>query len=380
MKKTIIYLLILCGLSCQENNNLLEDITIKGGFISFVETPLTSFSILELDKVMINAELIDENKNALSYTLAVEYNGLTVPDFVTINSFPGNLEITLPMLLNEFNITENDITLDTRFHFSATVVTSTGTFTGFPPDFNNDTNEQEGGNTVPLLLAGNRKNAFVFNISFFLPPPEKIRGTSFEEPVAGTSYTRPGGATDELEFPNNPGQASVMYVATGSGQDDEIGFKSEFIDTGRGGFTTETIGVTESTTDVGAFLDGKQGFRLQDIDGIWKMTFDRVTIPSGIALSGVQIQFYIPDVGNNMESSDLLHVYAFIEKDGGNVETLELFNEDGITLNDMRNRWVLIDSGLLENIGAYTLIIEHDTNSNDERIYFDQMLVYKPDN
>ncbi|GAA3617604.1 hypothetical protein GCM10022396_40260 [Flavivirga amylovorans] len=376
---------LLIVLACSnEQTDVFDENAIRGGLVTFTNgLPDTRINLLKIDEYVFSEDVEDPNKNIISYDLTLTYGNISVDKFITITSFPNTLEFTGPELLDALGLSEDQLDTSESLEFTAIITTTTGVFNGALSDFDVDTAIQNGGDSGTRLLLSNAafNQAISFGFNFFIPPPKKLRGTSFEEPSAGSGrYSRPDGVANDAEGPllNNPGDSNVMYVAQGTGTDDELGFTAEFIDTGRGGFASELMGVTSSSGDVGAFVDGNQGYRLRDSDGIIRITFDRVVVPSNITSSGVQIQFYIPNVGNNMESSDSLNVYAIIEKNGTE-ETLELLNEDGLVLNSMRDAWNLIDSGLLDDIEAYTLVVEHDTNDNDERIYFDQMLVYIPE-
>ncbi|AUP79106.1 hypothetical protein [Flavivirga eckloniae] len=169
MKKIILSIFILLGLSCQENqDNIFDNLTIRGGFVEFAKTPTLSFNILDLDRVEINETILDTNGNTISYDLSVTYEGVTVNNLVSLTSFPANLVITLPMLLDAFNLTEGDLTLDSEFSFIATVTTPTGSFKGDRPKFNTVTKEEEGGNTASQLNGASYKPAFIFKLSFFM--------------------------------------------------------------------------------------------------------------------------------------------------------------------------------------------------------------------
>jgi hypothetical protein len=137
------------------------------------------------------------------------------------------------------------------------------------------------------------------------------------------------------------------------------------------------VGVTTSTAEVGEFLDGTQGYQLEDIDGILMVEFDRVEVDTNVnPSSGVQIQFFPRDTG--YESDDNLTIKAIVER--GNVsETVELTNISGNDIEAAAGRWNLANTGFLNGVTAYTLIIEAANDSGNEDLYFDQMLVYTID-
>ncbi|TRX54303.1 hypothetical protein FNH22_19495 [Fulvivirga sp. M361] len=301
---------------------------------------------MEFDNLTFSNEISDPNNNATSYSLALVFGTLTVDNFVTVNSFPGTIIFTGDMLLDAAGLTINDITPSTEFSFVAIVTTPTGVYTGSAPSFNTSSNTQEGGNTAVNLFRRGLNDAMDFTMTFFVPPPKKLRGTSFEEPFAapsdGADYIRTGGPTDEGELLNIDGQRHVIHVAVGTGVDDEIGFKSEFFDNGGSGFENEEIGVTRKTEDVGAYVDGVQGFQLEDVDGLFRLTFDKVDIPDGTPRTGVRIQIFFRET--SWDDDDTIRIYAEIER-SGSPETIELMSANGADINAMEGRWNLADSG-----------------------------------
>lgn len=384
MKNIFIWALCILCISCsQKDNNLFDDLTERGGFIQFVENPELRFDLETVPDFTLSADITDPNNNATNYALTLLYEDVEIENFVSISSFPNTLTITGQEIFDVLNITADSLSLASQISFLATVTTPNGVFSTLAPDFNATTNTQEGGNTSLVLLRPGEKGAMSFSITFFLPAPPKLRGTSFEEPFAaptdGSDYTRPEEDADkEGELLNNPGERHVMHVATGTGVDDEIGFKSEFFSSGNGGFTNEEIGVTRKTDEIGgAYIDGLQGFQLEDVEGLFRLTFDRVeVVPANNPVTGVQIFVYFADT--SWESADTIRIYAMVER-GGTMETLELLNLAGDDIEDVAGSWNLIDSGLLDGVTAYTLIIDAEMDSGNEQIYFDRMSVYLPE-
>lgn len=52
---------------------------------------------------------------------------------------------------------------------------------------------------------------------------------------------------------------------------------------------------------------------------------------------------------------------------------------NGNGIDAIEDQWNTVDSGFLDKITAYTLIIDSEIDSGSEEIYFDQMLIYVPD-
>ena len=123
--KGIKYLILILALlvSCEQENNTLEDITFRGGYVKFSEAPNLSFNILKLDTEVFTATLQDPNKNATSYTLnAIYKEGEAIAEnLVEINSFPYTLELYIEEVIEALGITEDEIDLTDRITFVATV-------------------------------------------------------------------------------------------------------------------------------------------------------------------------------------------------------------------------------------------------------------------
>ena len=218
-------------LGCTDDNNLLEDIAERGGFIQFKDVPTTlDINILELDTAAISEPLIDPNNNATSYSLTLYFDGTVVNDFIVIRSFPTNLELSVSDFTSALGITNDDIELDTKFTLVATVVTPTGTYSGFSPSYDSNNVNQGGDTTVRLKSAGYR-DAIEFDVTFFQPPAKTIRMTSFEEVAIGAvtdTYDRNGGNDENGDLLNGAMPPFVDYTAVGTSASNEIGFNTEY--------------------------------------------------------------------------------------------------------------------------------------------------------
>ncbi len=386
MKKTYILIALIFGFSCNDSEDIFEENFTLGGFAQFTEElETTRFNLLEFEEVSFTADIRDLNNNITSYALDMIYGDVVVDDFIVLNSLPGTIAFTGQEVLTALNFTAADFNVATPLQFVATVTTPDGTFSGLRPDFDINSNTATGGNTASEIFQSALRQAMDFSFTFFLPPPRKFRGTSFEEPFAtgaGEDYTRPDAeASLTSELFNNDGERHVMHTAVGNGTDDEIGFRTFFEDTGDSGFTTEEIGVTTATQTVNAYIDGVQGYQLEDVDGLLRIVFDRVEIdPIANPSSGVRIQFFPRETG--YEDDDSLVISVLVERADGSEETIELLNVIGdrdIENGGLTGQWNLVDSGFLSNISAYTLTIEATIDSGNEDIYFDEMLVYIPE-
>ena len=377
-----IYKYLVCFIlvvGCSDDNNLLEDIVTRGGFIQFVEIPESEFNILELDTSTLSASLIDPNNNATSYSLTLIHEGTEVNDFVVINSFPAPLEIAVSDVISALGLTNDDVTSNSIFTFVATTVTSTGTFVGLTPNFVDGVNT--GGDTASRLRSTTVRDAVEFEISFFTPAGKTIKGTSFEEVEVGAEdaeYTRNGDPNEDGDLINGSAPPFVDFVSTGN----EIGFNSEFvgvpdISTSSLGFTSQRIGVTTALEDVEPFPDGTQAFHMEDADGAIRITFDTVDVPAGQENSGVSFQYFLRVT--SWETLDGIKAYANITTDTGSdvIQLLDALDDDA---EAVEGEWKTANSGFLKGVRSYQLVIDVQSGHHTEDIYIDNVIVFEPDN
>jgi len=377
----IIGLLIFMG--CSEENNTLEDITFRGGYVVFSEAPNVSFNILKLDTEVFTATLQDPNKNATSYTLNAVYEDgeATAENLLEVNSFPYTLELNIGEVLEALGISEDDIELTDRITFVATVATPTGVFNGMSPDYDFNYINQ-GGDTTTRLKEVEHKNAMEFTLGFFQPLGKKIRGTSFEEPLVGGEedvYDRNGANDETLDLINGNAPPYVDYVAKGTGSDDELGFNTEYvainnISTSSLGFSAERIGVMSLFEDYEAYPDGVQGFHSEDADGALRITFDTVEVPEGQNNSGVSFEVFFGD--SSWEELDGIHAYANVTTDNGD-EVLELINIYDDDIEAVAGQWMEVNSGYQKGIQSYQLVIQIQSGATPESFDLDNILVYE---
>lgn len=369
-------LLILIG--CTNDNNLLEDIAVRGGFIQFKKAPSLKLNILEIDNVGVSEELIDPNNNATSYSLTLYYNGMEVPNFKTITSFPSTLEISMTDVVSSLGIALSDIKATTKFTFVATIVTPTGTYSGLSPNFDSNNVNQGGDSTVRLKSTG-LLDAIEFDVTFFTPPGKTVKGTSFEEVAVGSTsarYTRNGSSNSAGDLINGVNPPFVDFTSTGN----EIGFNSEFvpvpgISSSSLGFSSERIGVTIALEDVKPFPDGTNAFHIEDPDGAIKITFDKVDIPSGQTKSGVSFDVFFRST--SWESKDGIKAYVNVTTSSGS-SVIQMANLLGSDANNIEGEWNTINTGYLDNILSYQLVVEMQSGHDTEDIYIDNIIVYVP--
>lgn len=380
MKNIYKYLFsLLIVFACNNDDNLLEDVAVRGGYIQFNEAPTLVFNILELDTSVITEQLIDPNNNATNYSLALYYDGNVINDFVVINSFPAELSFSINDITSALGITIDDIVQSTKFTFVATITTPTGIYSGFSPDLD-DNNVNQGGDTSVRLKSAGLLDAIEFDVAFFTPPGKTIKGTSFEEVAVGDEnalYTRNGGANEDGDLINGANPPFVDFVSTGG----EIGFDSEFvgvpnISTSSLGFTSQRIGVTTALEDVDPFPDGTQAFHIEDPDGAIRITFDIVNVPAGVEDSGISFQYFLRTT--SWETLDGIKAYANITTDSG-AEVIQLLDALDDNAEEVEGVWNTANSGFLKGVRSYQLVIDLQSGHHTEDIYVDNVIVFEPD-
>lgn len=380
MKNIYKYLFsLLIVFACNNDDNLLEDVAVRGGYIQFNEAPTLVFNILELDTSVITEQLIDPNDNATNYSLALYYDGNVINDFVVINSFPAELSFSINDIASALGITIDDIAQSTKFTFVATITTPTGIYSGFSPDLD-DNNVNQGGDTSVRLKSAGLLDAIEFDVAFFTPPGKTIKGTSFEEVAVGDEnalYTRNGGANEDGDLINGANPPFVDFVSTGG----EIGFDSEFvgvpnISTSSLGFTSQRIGVTTALEDVDPFPDGTQAFHIEDPDGAIRITFDIVNVPAGVEDSGISFQYFLRTT--SWETLDGIKAYANITTDSG-AEVIQLLDALDDNAEEVEGVWNTANSGFLKGVRSYQLVIDLQSGHHTEDIYVDNVIVFEPD-
>ncbi|NAS32738.1 hypothetical protein GTQ40_17290 [Flavobacteriaceae bacterium R38] len=381
--KTVMCLFILFG--CNEDDNLLEDIALRGGFAQFEQVPTLSLNLLEIGSNGISERIIDPNNNIINYSLSLFYEDTVVNDFVVITSFPATIEFTVNDIVNALGITLDDVALDTEFTFVAFITTPNGVFSGETPNFD-ENNVNQGGDSTVRLKANGLRDAIEFDVSFFLPPAQTIRATSFEEvdiaPASDDAYSRNGGEDETGDLINGANPPFVDFTASGTGTDNEIGFNTEYyavadISSSGLGFSSERIGVYSLFEDFEAYPDGVKGYHIEDPDGGIRITFDVVQVPDGQERSGLSFQAFFGDT--TWESRDGIRAFVNITRDSGD-EVIELVNAFDDDVEAMAGRWVEFNTGFLRDVRSYQLVIEAQSGATSESFDFDNIIVFQPEN
>ena len=207
---------------------------------------------------------------------------------------------------------------------------------------------------------------FVLHPSAFAQTPI-IAGTSFEEPAAvGGQYVDTGDPNVDHALASNPGEPVVNFTSTGG----ELGFSSFYTNTrgtGVGLTDGDLVGVRNETTDVGAYIDGSQGFEINDPDGLMTVTLDDVDL-TGAANPFVTVSYFLNQT--SWESDDVARIW--VDADG--VE-MDLLNTAGSDIDDLgiEGAWQTVSLDLTGTTLA-TLHFELDSNASAENLYVDHIV------
>ena len=142
------------------------------------------------------------------------------------------------------------------------------------------------------------------------------------------------------------------------------------------GFTEEEIGVTALLQGFDAYPDGVQGYHIEDADGQIKITFDTVSVPSGQTLSGLSFQVFFGDT--SWESLDAFRAYINLTTSSGSSQ-LEMVNINDDDVEAEAGSWKEYNTGYLQNIVSYQLVIEGSNSASSEDIFIDNIIVYEPE-
>jgi hypothetical protein len=413
MKKSIFLLLIplLFHTHCSDVEDDFFDISgaQRAPFITFDQIPDFNVDIFDPQTAAFETILNDTGNATQQFSIHLHHTNdegeeISVENFIVIDQFPYELNIRLEDVAQALELDLSGIEANTVFEFTSTATGKDGTvYSGNVWDYEEDNlvyeeNEEEeiirihdpgtamqGGNLDSTLEEDEGfKSAMSFRLVTIIPPPPIYRFTSFETvpvPATNDKYCKKGDADEDEDLTNNEGEPYVDFIATGTGPEDEIGFDSEFINNGDSGFTCEQLGVLGFDVDDSnhnGWSHGNQGYYAEDIDGILKITFDRVEIPAEHPETGIRIDAFLRDT--SYEDDDYLHIYVEVEKTDGFTETLDLVNADDVMMKALSEAvlWHTFDSGLMNGVSAYTLVVEYSCNSGSERLYLDYLLVYLP--
>lgn len=173
---------------------------------------------------------------------------------------------------------------------------------------------------------------------------------SFEDPSwVGDQYVDTGDPAFDHDLVNNTGQSAVDgpgFDATYINSRDDVGLTDG-----------DYVGVTDFTGTVGNFVDGTQGYQMQDADGTMVLTFDAV--PGATHCS---FWLFIQETG--YETDDAIIVTY------GDVTFLDTTGQD---INDLgiEGMWMYFFSAV--NNGSLTVSLQ--SNSGTEALFLDHVLI-----
>ncbi len=248
----IIFLLLIVACS-DKDENLFEEVTLKGGFVEFEEAPNLLHDILGENTIVLSTTIVDPNHNAESYAIAIEKEDGTLTESLnTLTSFPGEIQITRQMVLDALGLTDAT-ELPANVKFIGLVTTPEGTYSGQAPSFDATLNESTGGNTDSSLLAKN-PSAMSFSVVMF----------QLVKPNEETSFFISSDDDDVEEILAQNGEGGVVGVMDIGSSDLELGE-----------------------------LSGGQGLM-----GIG-LRFNFVGLPQGATISSASVQFSVDNVGSD---------------------------------------------------------------------------------
>lgn len=207
-------------------------------------------------------------------------------DFLVLNENESTFGESVTIALGDAEQEELPITL--QFDASSgTLGTKSGTITL----------SSESAENVTISLSGKEATFFDFVFSGF----EDVDLTGL-----GVEYTKSG----IVELNNNPGEAPVDFIATGS----ELGFDSSFDPDAIGDGEGEPIGVGgvtdlfELNNEIGnipfSYNEGIQGYHASDLDGILEIVFEEVTFPMSAQHLEFSIAIFLYSFEGNFDSGE----------------------------------------------------------------------------
>ena len=197
-----------------------------------------------------------------------------------------------------------------------------------------------------------------------------IAGTSFEEGMTGTRYMDTGDPTMDHDLVNNTGESEVDFTASAT----EMGYDATYVATrmdGSGLTDGDDVGVVDNVNTVGSFTDGSKGYEMSDTDGKMVLTFDAIDV-SMVTTAAVSLDLFIQSTG--WESDDAIRIFAISD---GSTE-VDVFNTTGMDIDDtfgsMEGMWNSL-SKVVSASSTIQIVIELDSNSGSENIFFDNVKV-----
>lgn len=201
---------------------------------------------------------------------------------------------------------------------------------------------------------------------------DTIASQSFERETPGDKYfnAATNGSLLDLgaivDLTNNAGQSPVDSTAASA---TTLGFDAVWENTRQdaGLSDGDTVGVTAGTREVGSFTEGTQGYKMQDTDGKFILTFAAVDLTQATAVT-VSLDYFI--TGTTWESDDVITItvktdvgeMAILDTTGSDIDRLDIedtFQTGSITLPDAAT--------------TAQLVVTLDSNAASEALYIDNI-------
>ena len=257
------------------------------------------------------------------------------------------------------NAEQEELSIALRFDaFSGTLGSKSGTITL----------SSESADDVTISLTGEEASFVDFVSSGF----EDVDLTGL-----GLSYTKSGLA----ELNNNPGEAPVDFIATGS----ELGFDSSFDPNDIGDDGGERIGVGGVTNlfDINDDLDsvafayngGSQGYHTSDLDGTLEIVFDEVTIPASAQHLEFSMAVYLTSFEGNYDAGEGVElVWRTSEGDTPLIDIEDLLGTGDFTINGnfsfAMDEWGTVKAPLDVSVSGSTgRVVIRVFNDNNDDVY-----------
>ncbi len=210
---------------------------------------------------------------------------------------------------------------------------------------------------------------FIFGAYLFA---QEIAYTSFEEPeVFPGMYTDTTTTTEAHPLLNIENQPILNYVASGG----ELGFNSYYYNTRNSAGLTDGdfVGVTNSTSNVGSFTDGSNGFEISDADGYMVTTLDTVYISDYNSVL-VTLDYFVAATG--WEGNEVLRIWLVVD----DTINIDLLNTKDMDINDLEieGAWNTL-SKKITGYNKLNIRFGLDSDAATEYLYIDNIHIYNGD-
>jgi hypothetical protein len=169
-----------------------------------------------------------------------------------------------------------------------------------------------------------------------------------------------------FDWTDDPGYYTIALIATEYTPETpyELGYQASWApsgNTGTGLADGDLIGVTDDVSEIGSYLDGRQGYRMADTDGLMTLTLDAID-PSGL---NAVVSYYVQSASySSLDSMEIRFV--------GDTSTVILASAAALDLRDMAGVWATASADI-SDAGEGSLEILWDSNSAFEALYIDNV-------